>query len=201
MGTVSLCTVSIYYGLGRHTYYLDSDQIRHAQKWNWIVRPTGIMSIPFAKISISLFILRLLGPADKWQRWFLFVNMVLFSIVSILGCILTFVQCDPPRALWEEVSNATCWDPAIDLDWATFSSTYSAFLDLALAIVPYSFLWAGRKNRSLRRKVSLHLIISAGILYVLFLVFSLNFPSHSPSHLTYFFVFQQVIGVCCSESG
>jgi hypothetical protein len=164
ISTVSLSTVSIYYGLGRHIYYLDLYQITEATKWNWIVRPIDIMSIPFAKVSISLFILRLLGPADKWQKWFLYVNMTLFTVVSLLGSILTFIQCDPPRALWDTVSHATCWNPAVDADWATFTSVYSAFLDLALAIVPFSFLWRIQTKRSLRRKVSLHLIISAGIL-------------------------------------
>ncbi|KAF7528052.1 hypothetical protein G7054_g10244 [Neopestalotiopsis clavispora] len=162
------CTVLVHYGLGRHAAWLPASDIAQVAKWNWIIQPFGIMDLPFVKLSISVLFLKLLGPKDKWQRWFLYVNMVLFTIVFVLASIFSFVQCNPPRALWEVVPGSSCWDPAIQANWGTFGSSYSAFLDFALALLPITILRG--LQMSLKKKISLAALLSAGVLSGIFAV-------------------------------
>lgn len=88
--------------------------------------------------------------------------MVLFTITMVVASILTFVQCDPPRALWEPVPGAKCWDPSIKAGYATFGGAYSAFLDFALALLPLTILRG--LSMSLRKKMALAGLLGAGVL-------------------------------------
>lgn len=83
------------------------------------------MAITTAKMSVALLILRLLGPSAVRRKWSLYVTICLTFVIGALACILTFVQCNPPRALWEppsQVPGAKCWNPKIQANYATFSS-------------------------------------------------------------------------------
>jgi hypothetical protein len=152
----------VRYGLGRHQDALTPSDILQVAKWNWIPQPFSIMNLAFVKLSISFLLLRILGPHAKWSKLFLHVNMVLFTLTMVVASILTFVQCDPPRALWEPVPGAKCWDPSIQAGYATFGGSYSAFLDFALALLPLTIL-RGLKL-SLRKKMAIAMLLGAGIL-------------------------------------
>lgn len=41
-------------------------------------------------------------------------------VVNSINYILIFVQCDPPRALWDHRVTGKCWDPRIQEDFALF---------------------------------------------------------------------------------
>lgn len=155
-------SVLVHYGLGRHGYTLTAEEILQVAKWNWIPQPFSIMNLAFVKLSISFLLLRILGPHAKWSRWFLHVNMVLFTATMVVASILTFVQCDPPRALWEPVPGAKCWDPSIQAGYATFGGAYSAFMDFALALLPLTILRG--LSMSLNKKMALAVLLGAGIL-------------------------------------
>lgn len=155
-------SVLVHYGLGRHESTLTAHEIAEVAKWDWIPQPFSIMNLVFVKLSVSFLLLRILGPQAKWSRLFLIVNMVLFTATMVIACILTFVQCDPPRALWEEVPGAKCWDTSVQAGYATFGGAYSAFMDFALALLPIGILRG--LTMSTKRKISLAVLLGAGIL-------------------------------------
>jgi len=66
---------------------------------------------PFGKISVGIFLLKLMGPNCFWRKWFIYVNLGLFTLMACLCVVFTYVQCNPPRALWEKIPDAKCWDP------------------------------------------------------------------------------------------
>jgi hypothetical protein len=96
-----LVTYMAQNGGGRHLYYLTPQQQMLVIKLNWIAQVFGIMAFAAVKISVSLLIMRIITLNNVWMRnvlWFVMGSMALFSV---LDCIFNFVQCDPPRALWE----------------------------------------------------------------------------------------------------
>ncbi|KAI3394965.1 hypothetical protein diail_2023 [Diaporthe ilicicola] len=159
---VACSSVLVHYGLGRHEDTLTPGEIVQVAKWDWIPQPFSIMNLAFVKLSISFMLLRILGPQAKWSRCFLYVNMILFTITMAVASILTFVQCDPPRALWEAVPGAKCWDASVQAGYATFGGAYSAFMDFALALMPLTILRG--LTMSLRKKIALALLLGVGIL-------------------------------------
>ena len=116
-------TFLVHHGGARHLYYLTPAEVEYTTKVNWISQPFNIMSIGTGKISVSFLILRLLGPSAFWQKWFLYINIVLTFVINSLTSIFTFTQCNPARALWEgpaKVPHAKCWDPSTQLDFSLF---------------------------------------------------------------------------------
>ncbi|KAL1877878.1 hypothetical protein Daus18300_002231 [Diaporthe australafricana] len=159
-------SVLVHYGLGRHEASLTTAEVAQVAKWDWIPQPFSIMNLAFVKLSISFLLLRIIGPQARWSKWFLYVNMVLFTTTMIVASILTFVQCDPPRALWEEVPGAKCWDASIQAGFATFGGAYSAFMDFALALLPLTILRG--LTMSMKKKIALAVLLGAGILSGIF---------------------------------
>ena len=125
IATTIALTFNVTHGGARHLYYLTQSEIEYAIKITWIENPLGIMAVATAKMSVAFLILRLLGPSTVWRKWSLYVSIILTFIIGVLACILTFVQCNPPRALWEapsQVPGAKCWNPKHQADYAIFSS-------------------------------------------------------------------------------
>ena len=79
------------------------------------------------KISVALLILRIIGPNTTWRKLLLWGLMVSVFLINAVDCILTFVQCDPPKALWDSqlvsMGLAKCWDSKVQSDFAIFLSS------------------------------------------------------------------------------
>lgn len=100
-------------GGARHVYYLTLEQILNATKWSWISQPWGIFLFAPGKAAVAILILRIMGPNSFWRKWILYFLIVTIFIINSLGCIITFAQCDPPRALWTPGLPAKCWNPLV----------------------------------------------------------------------------------------
>ena len=88
------------------------------------------MAIVAGKASVAYLLLRILGNTEKIKRLFLYGLIYSILTLGCVDCILTFVQCSPPRALWTAsiAPSAKCWSPEVLTDFAT--GVGSAFIDV-----------------------------------------------------------------------
>ena len=143
------------------------------------------MAPVMAKISVALLILRLIGPLTFWRRWFLYLIIFLSPVIGILTVIFEFASCDPPRALWvplSQIPGARCWNPESLNDWNIFAGGMfkTGFGDCFFAkthslqflyrflpgSTPSKHVWNLNLNK--RRKFALSILLSLGILYVIY---------------------------------
>ena len=136
------------------------------------------MTSAFGKTSVAFLMLRIIGPTTVWRKWFLYINIGLYIILSIVSCVFTFVRCDPARALWQLVPTAKCWAPRIFADVDIFQSgekistsdmaftnskiAYGTFIDFLLVLLPISIVWNLKMNMT--KKVGLCALLGTGIL-------------------------------------
>lgn len=120
-----MTTVLAVNGGTKHTADIPPDRLQFVLKLNWATQPFAILALATSKISVALLLLRILGPSAFWRRWFLISSMVLVFIFNSLAAIFSFVQCSPPRALWEKVPDAKCWDPRSQSAFSVFSASHS----------------------------------------------------------------------------
>jgi len=129
---------------GRHVYYLTTGQLVLSTKYNFLSQPPAIMSLAFGKCSVGFLVLRIVGPNTFWRKWFLHINMALYTTISILTASFTLGQCIPVRALWElpgSVPTAKCWNKDISVNFGYSQGSYGVFMDFALALMPMSIFW------------------------------------------------------------
>lgn len=107
-------------GGARHVFYLSPEQTMEAVKWSWISQPWAIFLFATGKASVAILILRFMSRNTVWRRALLYFIIVTIFIINSLGCIFTFVQCDPPRALWNPTIKANCWDPSVQQNYNYF---------------------------------------------------------------------------------
>ena len=119
---VMTCFVTYLASIGgaRHVYYLSEEQTIEAVKWSWISQPWGIFLFATGKASVAILLLRIIGPNTLWRKWILYGVIASVFIVNSLGCIFTFVQCNPPRALWTPGLPAKCWNPNVQAHFNYF---------------------------------------------------------------------------------
>lgn len=104
---------SYHYGLGRHIYYLTSDQISQTFKWLWAAEPTNLFAVFLVRLSISLFFLRLIPP-KKAYLWIIRINIVGLVVSDIFISIYYFFACRPIRKIWEPETPGQCFGPGVD---------------------------------------------------------------------------------------
>ena len=105
--------ISYHYGLGRHVYYLTSDQISQTFKWLWAAEPTNLFAVFLVRLSISLFFLRLIPP-KKAYLWIIRINIVGLVVSDLFISIYYFFACRPIRKVWEPETPGQCFGPGVD---------------------------------------------------------------------------------------
>lgn len=103
--TMSLSTVAVSHGLGRHVYYLSQEQIMHTLYYSTILQPIGIAAYCLPKLAVVILIISLMGTTKRGV-FALHSVIAIFFITSALSAIMIFAQCNPPNHLWHP------WEPA-----------------------------------------------------------------------------------------
>ncbi|CAG8953110.1 hypothetical protein HYFRA_00003307 [Hymenoscyphus fraxineus] len=153
-------------GGARHVFYLTPDQIMNATKWSWISQPWGIFLFAPGKASVAFLILRIMGPKTVWRKWLLYFLIVMIFLVNSMGCIITFIQCDPPRALWTPGIPSTCWNPLVQARYNYFLAAWNIMTDVVLALLPTTIFW--NMNMNPKKKIALCFLLGLGLIAALF---------------------------------
>ncbi|MCJ1247602.1 hypothetical protein MMC30_004817 [Trapelia coarctata] len=155
-----LCTCTVVAGFGRHTYDL-GPKAGFAIEMSIISFVPGIITVVTPKLAVACLLIRLLNPSRK-QIYFLYTLTISCIIVYILCAIFLWIQCRPSAMLWDPTVEGTCWDPSVFINYCIFCGSYSAFVDLYLALYPLSILYTLQINK--KKKIGLSLVLGLGII-------------------------------------
>lgn len=159
----ALATLSVSQGGARHLYQIAPSNILSVLKLSWVLQPFAIMALATAKISVAFVMLRIIPSTTVWARRVLYFAIVSSFLISAVASILPFVQCDPPRALWEfGVKGAKCWDPRVQNNYAIFSAGWNSFIDISLALLPIPII--SKLQMRVRKKLGICGLLGLGIL-------------------------------------
>lgn len=108
---VGVNTPMVLHGFGRHAYYLTMDQVVEARMYNQYSQLQNIVGVWLLKISVCIFLLRIVGIAHTNFRRFLWLLMGVNTAVNGALFIIWFLQCNPVYATWDlrvPASEKTC---------------------------------------------------------------------------------------------
>ncbi|KAJ8130427.1 hypothetical protein O1611_g3201 [Lasiodiplodia mahajangana] len=115
----------------------------------------------FAKTAILLEWLHIFAPGGQrniiyWTCWPVLALNVAFYLAGIFVIVFT---CSPPEKFWHILTPGTCFNRrAFDFS----SSIINLSFDLVILLIPQRVIW--KLNMNLRRKISVSLIFSVGVL-------------------------------------
>jgi hypothetical protein len=177
---MTFASILVSHGDARHLYYLTPAEIVIVQKFTWIAQAFSIIALATAKISVSLLLLKIIGPMTVWRKRILWFNMVFFMLQCIVSVSIIFGQCRPMRALWEPVPGAHCLNPKVQENFTiaasgmlslslTFTTplltekiAYSAMMDFVLAFVPVTIVY--NLKMEWKKRAALCILLGMGFL-------------------------------------
>ncbi|OAA52987.1 integral membrane protein [Cordyceps fumosorosea ARSEF 2679] len=131
---------------------------------SWLSQVFGIMGVAAGKISVAALLLAIIPLTElRWQRVFLWiVPVTLASLVAIACSTLTFAQCAPAAALWDQGVEGECIDPHVMSSFGTFTGAFNTFTDGSLAIISATIFW--QLNNTTTEKTQLTIVFGLNIL-------------------------------------
>ncbi|KAI1774670.1 hypothetical protein F4818DRAFT_452150 [Hypoxylon cercidicola] len=150
-----LVTIGVYYGIGTHQADIETPyKLSQAIKYSTIAPVMSIISSSSSKVSIFIFLLRLMGMTVKRRHlYFLWGLCILMAMLNLMAIVLLLRFCSPTAYQWDKSLHGTCIDPEIQVRAGIIQSGYNAFVDIILAVFPMTFIT--KLNISRKMKVGL----------------------------------------------
>lgn len=106
----SICNVyQVANGLGRHITTLTPGEQSGFEKWTLIAEIQVIIGTCVTKMSVSIFILRILSRTRKYITYLVYALMVIV-VVTTLALVITFLlQCRPLNAVYNPRVHGQCY--------------------------------------------------------------------------------------------
>ena len=186
---MTLQTVGVHYGLGRHTDEVSGKAMQMTTKMSYAGGFCCIVSLALSKTSFCLTLLRI---SDGWTRgavWFILVSI---NAVLIAHGTIQWVQCWPTPRLWDYDVPGSCMKAGVVETYNTFSTSefvigsfsrpgswvfcrrygrvdadsmatvYSGSMDIILAILPWKIILSVQINK--RERIGVVIAMSTSIL-------------------------------------
>lgn len=104
--------MQVHYGFGRHVDYI-VPTIPNITEWTIIGIIISYVSIFLVKISVSIFILRVIKGTHRLIRIFLYYLMGFLTLSTVAAIVAASVQCIPLKKLWEPNVPGTCFSSSV----------------------------------------------------------------------------------------
>ena len=114
-----LVTLSAHYGTGRHALNLTDYEKIQSTKFNWLSQGFHVMSTNWGKVSVGLFLLRIIQKV-KHHRPVMYGGIVLLTIINTVCVYTIYGQCTPTAKLWDSDVEGSCWNPNLQKNYAFF---------------------------------------------------------------------------------
>ncbi|KAH6711072.1 hypothetical protein BKA61DRAFT_695010 [Leptodontidium sp. MPI-SDFR-AT-0119] len=153
----------VYNGVGHHIIHPKLlENMMTIFHWSWFHGWVNVIGISSVKISIGLFLLRLVQ--GKWYKRIL-VAWIIFIIIFTVASVGTLVfQCLPVSAAWDIMlrfdPNTKCYSISIFRSIGLFNGAINIFTDFLFATLPIPVILPLQIN--IRTKISLICILSLG---------------------------------------
>ncbi|KAK3954330.1 hypothetical protein QBC32DRAFT_336455 [Pseudoneurospora amorphoporcata] len=127
--------------LGYGLHFWDFDVVNNMAPLLLLVNVAGTFSVTAAIWSKTSFAITLLRLTHGWMKGLLWFIIITMNIAMGLTALFPWVSCTPINKAWEVFTPGKCWDPKVTVHYNIFSASYSAVMDIALALLPWSVVW------------------------------------------------------------
>jgi len=148
-------------GYGAHTWDIvpNLDEIAKVLLLLNVGGTFSVTAAIWSKTSFAVTLLRLTNGWTKGLVWFIIISM---NIAMGLSALFIWVQCTPVEKAWKPfMVGAKCWAPTTLVYYNVFSASYSAVMDIALALLPWKLIWGLQMKK--RERLGVAIAMSCGV--------------------------------------
>lgn len=100
----ALAHVGTTYGLGNHLYTITNPEAQiNAIKYTQLAPPFSIISTTTGKVSIVLFLFRLMGlSTTRGKKWFLYILTIVSVVLNVICIVFLLGFCMPAQRIWDK---------------------------------------------------------------------------------------------------
>ncbi|KAK2037188.1 integral membrane protein [Colletotrichum somersetense] len=157
--STALSHLAVNAGNGRHMALLTVEQQENAILWTTAAFCPGIMSFGLPKLAVVYLLTRLLNPG-KYHKMFLWFLGIWCQLTLFVTAGLLLGRCTPARSLWDFSISGKCFSTDILVGFCIYAGSFSAFVDVYLAIYPAVVLF--RLQMPLKKKIALSCALGIG---------------------------------------
>ncbi|KAK1676920.1 integral membrane protein [Colletotrichum godetiae] len=157
--STSLSTLAVYSGIGKHLELLTLEQQEDGMLWTTAAQCPGIMSFGLPKLAVVSLLTRLMNPG-AYHKWFLWWMAIWYQLTLFVTVGLLIGRYTPTSSLWDFSIEGTCFSPEILINFSIYAGTFSAFVDVYLAVYPAIVLL--RLQMALKKKIALSCALGIG---------------------------------------
>ncbi|KAF5007139.1 hypothetical protein FDECE_6525 [Fusarium decemcellulare] len=152
-------TVAAKYGFGQNmTDIKVPDDLVNAILFEAIGQTFAVVGMAVAKWSLGLFLLRLVK--QQWHQIAIWVSMACLMGASISTCFVFWLQCTPPKYLWDRRITGRCHIDSTPV--SMLLCILCVIVDFFYAIFPWLFIWSLQMNT--REKIVILASLSLGVI-------------------------------------
>jgi hypothetical protein len=152
--------MSVSYGNGRHMIYLNAADVVEASKWSRATIPPNLMACLLSRISLCLFMMRIVGLFRTYQV-ILWIVMTLNSITTSASIIQLFAGCRPLEKLWNPSIPGTCLPRHVTTIVGLTQASTAISSDWIVALLP--FLILRNLRMALGTKIAISVLMGTGV--------------------------------------
>ncbi|KAK4446246.1 hypothetical protein QBC34DRAFT_305332 [Podospora aff. communis PSN243] len=169
----SILSAMVGLGFGGHIWDFPMENLGQLLLYINVAGSFSPTAAIWSKTSFAVTLLRFTEGRTKAFIWFLIISGNIF--IGLTGLFL-WVQCTPVQKSWDMTVPGTCWDPTVLMKYNIFSGSYSAAMDIILALLPWTIIWKLTMRRM--EKIGVAFGMSMGIFAgVIGIIKSANFPA------------------------
>lgn len=100
-------------GMGRHVVCLTLEEVSNTAKWSLFSQIFISISLGLTKISVAIFVLRIIDQAQKRFSEFLWVLIAFVTVTHVIQFVLFVIQCRPLEAVWNPFVRGHCFSISV----------------------------------------------------------------------------------------
>ncbi|KAK4149827.1 hypothetical protein C8A00DRAFT_37577 [Chaetomidium leptoderma] len=156
--SISLATVAVSYGLGKHYEHLSDEAITELGMFSMASGFGSILATCWSKTSFAITLLRI--SEGRMRQVILFI---IISVNLVLGSngVIHWVQCWPVEKTWHYHMEGSCLPADVVRNYNTAVAVFSGVMDIVLALLPWKIIWGSAINK--REMLGALLAMSAGV--------------------------------------
>ncbi|KDN67724.1 hypothetical protein CSUB01_10646 [Colletotrichum sublineola] len=137
--------MSINIGFGRHYYSIHPQaNLLTIALYASVGASVSCFASATSKVASGVTLLRLTSGWYKVFVWFAVVTLTVFMLPS---ASITWLKCHPLEKNFNRQMEGACWDKSITLNYGILSAAWCAFMNFALALIPWKLIWKMRLER------------------------------------------------------